>query len=752
MNLLKKGSVRVGLSTLLLSDALIALLHIDALWPLRILLFPLLVLLPGYFTLLALGIGKLNTAKAFLYAMTLGLFGLMMAGLGANELTNIFVHTARPLNLTSIFVFWNVLNVGLIGAAALQNITIEAKISLKPKRHDMTVGTLALIVPFVMAGGAFRLNNGASNVVTLFAMICCAALLAYIICMHKKLNESTLLVVLFGVGLSVLLATSLRSWNITGHDIKHEYQVFTLTNELGKWSIANFRDAYNACLSITILPVVLSKLLHMSGLYVFKLLFEIVFALCPLVVFTFLRRFTTTFNALIGAILFIAYPTFITDAAMLTRQETAYMFFGLATLTWFDNDEAFHKRWKILFLILSTGVIISHYSTAYTFASLLLITTIVRIVIGRRHGTFSAMHKKLSPIMLTLVILGTFLWYAQGTNTSGGLLATIRSSIGNIATTFSADNKSSDTSAALLFSAAQSQTQIFSSYVTSVQQGSSASNQTVASDYPISLSGNDLPYTTLGNAINKTGLDAGSLQDSLHSLYAKLLQVLALGGVIFVGVEVFHRKSSKFSPDFFALSLAAIIFLGALVVLPSISQDYGILRAFQQSMIFLLVPMIFFVEWLLKRFRAAWRTSVMGALALVAFVLFTPISSNLIGGVDPSLNANNAGFYYGYYYTTQGELNGYAWLSNNAPKTADVHAANYHTADMQNPQYPFTTTGILPEQTKANSYVFLDQTQVKDKQVYQEFNGNPLVVTFPLEFYQVNKNLIYANSSAEIYQ
>ncbi|HEY8999164.1 MAG TPA: DUF2206 domain-containing protein [Candidatus Saccharimonadales bacterium] len=786
---LKKTFAGFGLGALVASDALIALLHVDALWPLRIILFPALVLLPGYFALRAFGITKTNTVKAFLYAVTLGLFGLMIAGLGANEFTGLFVHTSRPLSFASIFIFWNILCFTLWGVATLHRkpaaqpfqVSVRAQkgMSSEPsvpevssatfpaplregqltllshaagwKQHDVIVSCLALLLPVVMALGAFRLNNGGSNIVTLFGFVCAALLLLYVVVRHKRLSEGTLLVVLFGVGLSVLLATSLRSWAITGHDIKHEYQVFTLTDQTGKWSMGGLRDAYNACLSITILPEVLSKLLHMSGLYVFKFLFEVIFALCPLIVFTILRRFTTTFNALIGAILFIAYPTFITDAAMLTRQETAYMFFGLAMLTWFDNDETFHKHWKLLFIVLSGGVIMSHYSTSYTFAAVLLLTYFARVLFVPKHA-FSAAHKKLSPIMLVLIVLGTFFWYAQLTDTSGGLFATVKSSIANIATTFSADNKSSDTSAALLFSASQSQTSIFNSYVSSVQSNSSAAGQAAAGNYPISLAGDQLPYTALGKAINASGLDAGSLQDSLHSLYAKLLQVLALGGVILVGIEVLRKRSSKFSPDFFALCAASIVFLGALVVLPSISQDYGILRAFQQCMIFLLVPMILFVELLLKKLRTRWRAMLMGALALGAFVLFTPVSSNLIGGVDPSLNANSYGFYYGYYYTTGGELDGYAWLSANVPKSADVRAANYHTADMQNPFFPFTQTGILPEQTKPSSYVFLDQTQTQGQKLYQEFNGNALVTTFPLAYYQNNKDLIYANPTAEIYR
>jgi uncharacterized membrane protein len=44
---------------------------------------------------------------------------------------------------------------------------------------------------------------------------------------------------------------SLRSWYISGFDISNEYEVFKITKEKMLWSMSNFNDTYNACLSIT---------------------------------------------------------------------------------------------------------------------------------------------------------------------------------------------------------------------------------------------------------------------------------------------------------------------------------------------------------------------------------------------------------------------------------------------------------------------------------------------------------------------
>src|ERR1700680_2775123 len=75
---------------------------------------------------------------------------------------------------------------------------------------------------------------------------------------------------LFFIGLALLFTTSLRSWYATGHDIEREIYVFQLTNTHHIWSMAFYQDAYNACLSITILPTILTNLLVIQDIYVYK--------------------------------------------------------------------------------------------------------------------------------------------------------------------------------------------------------------------------------------------------------------------------------------------------------------------------------------------------------------------------------------------------------------------------------------------------------------------------------------------------
>ena len=72
---------------------------------------------------------------------------------------------------------------------------------------------------------------------------------------------------------------------MTGHDIQQEYLVFQLTEFHGHWSMAYFNDPYNACLSITILPTELSRIIQVDSPYIFKLFFQMIFALCPVMAY-----------------------------------------------------------------------------------------------------------------------------------------------------------------------------------------------------------------------------------------------------------------------------------------------------------------------------------------------------------------------------------------------------------------------------------------------------------------------------------
>src|SRR5215471_15031326 len=100
-----------------------------------------------------------------------------------------------------------------------------------------------------------------------------------------------------------------------------EYQVFQLTLQHLTWNMNYYQDAYNACLSITILPTMLQQLTGITSPYIFKFVFQLLFALIAPTIYITLSRYIPRKMALLSTFVFIAFPAFLTDITMLNRQE-----------------------------------------------------------------------------------------------------------------------------------------------------------------------------------------------------------------------------------------------------------------------------------------------------------------------------------------------------------------------------------------------------------------------------------------------
>lgn len=746
--------IAMGLiSWLTITNVLVGLVHYTGWWPCKILLFMCLLLLPGAAILRALRIELKNATASLLYSFGLSILVLMLSGLAANQfLYMLGVH--NPLEIWGALGAWNVVTALCITAATITNHRPMQLPQWTGRRFSKTAWLLcglSFTLPFGAMLGAFRLNNGSDALVSMITLCFAAVLIITTILLRKRLPDGLIAWLIFVIGLSLLLMTSLRGWDIVGHDIEREFRVFTLTHLSAHWDIALDRNPYNACLSITILPEMLVRLLDVPGLIVFKVILQIIFAACPVVIYLLLRQYLSKLGALVGSLLFICYPTFINDSAMLTRQSVAYLFFALALLMMTNKIQL--PRYKMLFLLCATGAILSHYSTAYVFVALFAAAVIFKMCITwwwrRRSLAPLTSPTVLSPLFAGLLFLITFVWYTQITATSSGLMATLQKSLANIPALFSDDNKSSDTAGVLFFSGGKTQIDLYESYLEASQSGGAA--LTLPAEHMPQLTSDDLPLTPLGQHIRAAGLDP-SFIIAARQHFARFLQLLAGGGVVYIGYLLLRRKLDALNADFVCLSMAGIILLALLVVLPFLSINYGILRAFHQALIFLLLPMMLLVAWASRWMRQWLRTALAGTAMVTLFLMFSGVLAQLFGGVAPSLSMNNRGLYYGLYYSPAADRRAFTWLTRHVPKNSDVRAANFNRAFMHNPVYPFSQVGVLPSQISEQSYIYLDQAQVLRQKLYANHESSPLILTFPLNYYDAAKDQIYSTTSTRIYR
>ena len=229
--------------------------------------------------------------------------------------------------------------------------------------------TLPVFFPILATLGAIVLNNGGSDILTLILLAAIAIYSLLLVLFRDKIAVDLYPYALFFIGIASLFTTSLRSWYITGHDIEREFYVFQLTNTHHIWKMAFYQDAYNSCLSITILPTVLTNLLSIQDIYIYKVVFQIVFAISPILVFFIIVNYTIPVFAFISAFFFMSFPTFFNDMPMLNRQEIGFLFFGLVLYMMLLSKLSFSMR-KILFIVFALGVIVSHYSTNFVLLAL----------------------------------------------------------------------------------------------------------------------------------------------------------------------------------------------------------------------------------------------------------------------------------------------------------------------------------------------------------------------------------------------
>lgn len=737
---------------LVATNVLVALTHLTGWWPFTASLFLCLSFLPGVALLRTIRPTLTNNSIAVVYSFGLSILVLMLSGLAANQIWYMF-GISRPLELAGAISMWDLCSAVIIAASIVLNrrpLRIKTRLFQGAAKSLWLFLGLSLLLPCLAVLGAFRLNNGGDASLAVFTLYYATALIVYAFVRRQHIPDGLLAWFIFVLGLTILLMTSMRGWDIVGHDIEREFRVFTLTNLHGHWDISLDRNPYNACLSITILPQMFASILGISGQIVFKIILQIIFAVCPAVLFLMIRRYASKMGALVGSLLFICYPTFINDSAMLTRQGVAYLFFALALAVISNTNQT--RKFKILFLLCSIGAVLSHYSTAYMYVALFAVAVVCKLCItwwhmrkGRslrhfRQNTVS------SPRFVLFLFFITFMWYAQITATSGGLVDTFRKSFANIPQFFSNDNKSADTSGALFFAGGKTQVQLYQSYLTTSQ-----SKVAKAAQDDSTLVGDDLPLTSIGKIARSVGIDP-SFITAWRQDFARILQLLALLGVWYVTYKLLRGKTEILGSDFTCLGLAGIILLGLILLLPILSMNYGILRAFQQGLIFLLIPMVILLTRISRRIWPRVRATIAVTSIAIIFLLFTGFLAQLLGGVSPNLSMNNMGLYFGLYYSPEADAHAFSWLKKNVGKKNDVRAANFNRAFMHDPDYPFSRAGILPSQVAPSTYVYLDQAQVLKQKLYTYYESSALIMTFTPDVYDATKNQIYSTASTRIYR
>jgi len=745
--------------------------------------FVYILLTPGLFLLPFLTHRKFHFALGVTLSVALSVLLLMVVGLVVNTLLPLF-GDMTPLLPLPLLIAFDI----LIFTLFILNDMYKADFALEIPELNKTSTALVVIsflLPIIACLGAISLNNGGSNFLSMLCLAIIFFLVPTLVIAEEWIDDSVPPMTLYFMALTLLLMNSMRGWFVTGHDILLEYHVFTLANDAHLWNIAIFRDPYNACLSLTILPSYLQNMLHVSDAYVFKLLFQFLGALPVVLVYYLSKRYTSTTISFLVGFLYISFPSFMVDMAFLNRQGIGFLFFGSMLFALLTTDHFSGKVRTLALFLFGTGVILSHYSTAYVTLALLVATYFLNKILrfamtmtrprwfARLTDSFANKEVYTRPTLLTWpLVVGLvaifFLWSVVITKTSTSFFITLQQIAYNIEHPLALDDYSGPAMYSLVQSKHTTPDELFNEFV---QQTVATTQETQAPSnlYPLSVSEqypafpvfpvNEplVPITVLGEKIqNVLHLSLADFYYEIKQVYAKVMQVLLIIGFVGLGLGFsFKKKIMKEIPaEFVALSIAGIGIMVGQTLLPSSAIDYGLLRLFQQNLIFLGLPItlgfLALVSLVIKNLRA--QLLVHCAFLLACFLILSGFAPELTGGGRPALPLNNYGFYYDAYYTHAQEISSMDWLSHQ-DQSYPIQSDHYFSSVKMLAYVNIAPiTGLLSQTIEKDSYVYLNYNNVKSSNVVEFINSDVFYYHFSTDFLQNEKDLIYSNGGSEVYK
>ena len=757
------------LSSFLITANILSLLNVTTFYINTIISFIALVLIPGSLIMLILKLRNLSFWENLLFIVGFSISFSEFGGLLINQFFPI-IGINKPLSFYPLLVGFDVYFIVLFILAWIRTNKIEILIPrLNFAWKQLIFYTIPLFFPILSIFGAISINNEGSNILTMLMLGGIAVYIILLTLLKKYVPSSIFPYSIYLIGLSLLLMTSIRGWYITGHDIQREYYVFQLTKLHQIWDINFYRDAYNASLSITILPTLFSNLLRVSDAYVYKIIFQIIFALSPVTVFFILNKYVNKMFAFLSAFYFMSFPTFFNDMPMLNRQEIGFIFFGLILYISLVSNIQIKVR-QLLFILFGISIVVSHYSTNYVtlilLSALYFSSLVIKIPIFKSTTLYFEKRFKsdfyhkftnntfINGMLLMVLFIFTIFWNTQFTKTSNYVGDVFSKVINSVFIQSKEDSKSIDVSYSIFSSKKPDPNKLLQKYINETikeakqkQEGSFYNENAYEKYKTYPLDQLPLPLTFIGKQLDQYNIPIFKFHSLSRQLAAILMQLLVFIGIIGL---LFIKKKKTNDIQYIILCVSGIFLLALVIVLPSISIEYGLLRLFQQLLFLLSLPIVMATSILFIFLKGSKRIYAITLFAVILFLTLTGFISYITGGYYPQMTLDNKGLYYDAYYTHKEDVYSALWLEKNRKIDAPIQSDLSGSAKLLTYGNIFALKEIFPPTIRKKSYVYLTISNLKNSIVSIE--ANTLIFNSPIDFLSQNKNLIYNNGSNRIYK
>ncbi|HEX8182287.1 MAG TPA: glycosyltransferase [Candidatus Saccharimonadales bacterium] len=699
-------------------------------------LFILLISLTGYiFSFLI----KFPREILWQLRIAFSVFYLIILGLSVNT-----AFTILSIDHPLILSYFSLIN--LVTSTILFIFALKTKIVYIPNKINIWKSDIVLCVGYFVfialcIFNSILLNNDVNNILSAIIFPYIALLISFSI-YKKETDDWAHKFSLYCFALGLLYLFSLRGNLVNGWDIQSEMFVFNLTNNGELWNINLLRDAYNASLSLNILPTILSNYLHVSGDYIFKVYYPLITAFSLPVIYSFAKKFLSQSYAYILCVFFISQAQFMQQLPALARQQIAFLFFFILIYLCFSKISSSSKF--TLQLIIGTGMILSHYSTAYV-ALAILISGLAIFKLLKLFGLIKSHTELISIRCIIILVLVSLFWYGQLTNTSNSLKTTFVKTLNSLSG--SPENSRSKSAQAALPGYIEPNSEelmqeyiknnIYNSEYLSQSQKKSVANEVKLSDDISSSENNNILETSIS-----------IFTDTIKQLF-KLGVII---GTVFLIIFYKNKRKSAAVLNIICISSASILLLSAIILLPQLSLNYNSERLYQQIIPIIGIGLFTLLLTAANRYSYVFVTFLV-YLSLLAY-LFTYVGflANIVNG-NSTLQLSGSGQAYDQYFVHKGEIKASEFIKMEGLETKLIVSDVYGLVKLNRILGKDVTTSqnIYAQTYNSDTVFFLTDTNIRGT-MYGAESNNTISLIYPLKSLDTKRNLIYSSSTSRIYK
>lgn len=183
---------------------------------------------------------------------------------------------------------------------------------------------------------------------------------------------------LYAISLAILLQITLASPGLVGTDIHLEYYFAVISGENG-WD-TSIPYLNNSSFALTIIAPWINKIFHIPLIWVFKIVFPMMFASVPVLLYYVFKEWITDKQAFLAAFFFVSVPTYFMELTGIAREQVAEVF--LALTLFLIVVSKMRLRYKLPAVIASSlMVIVCHYSLGPIIMFILAVGFVLQLVL-----------------------------------------------------------------------------------------------------------------------------------------------------------------------------------------------------------------------------------------------------------------------------------------------------------------------------------------------------------------------------------